>query len=183
MAKSGRSLPIGEVHALLRRAFAMRAAAYAQFFDVLRERLGSARALEIATEATLRMGRNMGGAFALHGPADLRSLKDAFLGGIIEGETLFAPELRRCDDKKLEIYFHRCPLKEAWQDQGRSDRDVALLCKVAGAIDCGLFERAGFVFAGKTWRPGESGCCTLSVLPGRKRAKPGKKSQRKGSRR
>lgn len=160
------SLPIGEVHALLRRSFAMRAAAYAHLFDVMRERFGDDAALDIAMQATERMGREMGQAYAAHGPADLRGLKDSFLAGIVEGEALFAPEVRRCDARELVIHFHRCPLKEAWLRQGRGDRDLALLCRMAGAIDRGLFERAGFTFAGETWKPGRSGCCTLRVRPG-----------------
>lgn len=166
MTASRESVPIAEVHALLRRSFAMRAAAYGHIFDVLCERLGAEDALRIAMQATGRMGKDMGAAFATHGPNDLAALKDAFLGGIIEGEALFAPEVRRCNAKELEIYFHRCPLKEAWVQQGRSDADIARLCKMAGAIDRGLFERAGFTFAGETWRSGEPGCCTLRVRPG-----------------
>jgi hypothetical protein len=160
--------PMGraEVHALLRRSFAMRAEAYAHMYDVLSERLGEPAALEACMEATRRLGDDMGAAFAHLGPADLAGLKDAFLGGIIEGPALFAPEVRRCDEHELQIYFHRCPLKEAWIARGRSDADVAALCKMAGAIDRGLFERAGFTFAGSTWQSGESGCCTLRVRPG-----------------
>jgi len=156
-----------DTRALLRRSFAMRAAAYAQIFDVLRQEFGTERALALCMEATRRMGEEMGKAYARFGPDDLAGLRDGFLGGIIEGEALFAPEVTRCDEAELEIYFHRCPLKEAWIEAGRSDDDVALLCRVAGAIDGGLFTRAGFTFAGDTWSPGEPGCCRLRVRPGR----------------
>jgi hypothetical protein len=151
---------------LLRRSFAMRAAAYAHIFDVLREEFDEATALRLTMKATQRMGEQMGKSFADKGPADLEGLKTAFLGGIIEGEHLFAPEVIRCDGDELAINFHRCPLKEAWVAQGRSDHDVELLCKMAGAIDTGLFTAAGFTFAGTTWKPGEGGCCKLRVLPG-----------------
>jgi hypothetical protein len=161
-----KTMPVEEARALLRRSFAMRAAAYAHLFDVLREEFGADRALELAMKATRRMGEEMGRAFEHLGPMDLEGLKNTFLGGIIEGETLFAPEVTRCDSDELEIYFHRCPLKEAWVEMGRSDEDVALLCRMAGAIDGGLFSRAGFTFAGDTWKPGESGCCRLRVRPG-----------------
>lgn len=152
--------------ALLRRAFAMRAEAYAHILDVLRERHGTEEALAVAMEATRRMGVAMGRRFAHLGPADLAGLRDAFLGAIIDGEALFAPEVVRCDHDELRIHFHRCPLKEAWVAGGRPPEDVALLCRIAGAIDRGLFEAAGFAFAGETWQPGESGCCRLRVLPG-----------------
>ncbi len=166
MSPRRESVPIDEVHVLLQRSFAMRAAAYAHIYDVLSERLGPDQALALCMEATARMGEDMGKALAQHGPADLTGLKDAFLGGIIEGEALFAPDVRRCDVDELEIYFHRCPLKEAWVKQGRSAEDVTRLCRMAGAIDRGLFERAGFTFVGTTWTAGETGCCTLRVRPG-----------------
>lgn len=166
MPESEKQIPIGEVHALLRRAFAMRAAAYAHTFDVLAEEFGRERALELSKRATRRVGETMGAAFADHAPDDLPGLKNAFLGGIIEGDALFAPEVIQDDAEALKINFHRCPLKEAWEAQGRTPEDVQLLCELAGAIDIGLFEGAGFTFAGKTWRIGEEGCCKLCVLPG-----------------
>lgn len=152
--------------AWLKNAFAMRAAVYASMFDVLREAYGIERAVELVSEATRRVGVTMGAKFADLAPDDLAGLKDRFLGGIPAGDVIFEPEVRRCDDATLEIKFHRCPLKEAWQAMGRSDEDLELLCKAGGAIDGGLFKAAGFVFAGETWHPGEEGCCRLVVHPG-----------------
>lgn len=151
----------------LRGAFAMRAAAYAQMFDVLRERFGTDIALELLSESTRRLGTVMGSRFRHLSPSDLPGLKEAFLGGIPAGETLFQPEVRRCDSGRLEIKFHRCPLKEAWDEAGRNPDDVRLLCQAAGAIDGGLFAAAGFTFKGETWKPGEGGCCLLVVEPGK----------------
>lgn len=153
--------------ALLRRAFSMRAIAYGHFFDVLREEYGTEKALELGMKATRRMGEEMGKAYAQFGPSDLDGLRKAFLGGIVAGEEMFGPEVVRCDKNELSIHFHDCPLKKAWVEDGRSDNDVELLCKMAGAIDGGLFTTAGFTFAGETWKPGEGGCCRLRVLPGK----------------
>lgn len=151
---------------LLRNAYGMRAAAYAHMFDVLRERFGTETALEVGKESTRRLGETMGVKFAGHGPGDLEGLCGAFLDGIPNRDEMFAPEIKRCDGELLEIHFHRCPLKEAWQAQGRNDEDLELLCTMAGAIDGGLFEAAGFTFKGETWKPGDEGCCRLKVLPG-----------------
>jgi hypothetical protein len=150
----------------LQTAFKMRAAAYANMFDVLRDAFGVERAVELLSEATRRMGETAGGQFADLGPDKLVALKERFLGGIPAGDILFKPEVRRCDDERLEIKFHRCPLKEAWQAMGRSDEDLELLCKAGGAIDGGLFKAAGFVFKGETWKVGEEGCCRLIVEKG-----------------
>lgn len=160
--ETGRMVPIEWLQA----AFTMRAAAYANMFDVLREAFGADRAVELVGEGTRRMGVTMGAKFADLGPADLAGLKDRFLGGIPAGDVLFQPEVRQCDNDRLEIKFHRCPLKDAWVAMGRSDEDVELLCKAGGAIDGGLFKAAGFVFKGETWVPGETGCCRLIVEPG-----------------
>ena len=165
-AETSRSFGAHEVHELLRRAFAMRAASYAHFYDVLREQLGREAALAICKKATRRMGEAMGPALSDHAPADLEGLRDAFLGGIIEGEVLFAPTDVVADEEGLRIDFMRCPLKEAWEAMGRREGELEDLCEIAGAIDIGLFESAGFRFAGRTWRLGQQGCCRLRVLPG-----------------
>ncbi|MGQ9371606.1 L-2-amino-thiazoline-4-carboxylic acid hydrolase [Azospirillum sp. ST 5-10] len=160
------AVPAPDYPVMLRNAYAMRAAAYAHMFDVLRERFGETVALEVGRESTRRLGESMGVKFQGFGPADLTGLCSAFLDGIPNRETMFAPEILRCDDERLEIQFHRCPLKEAWEAQGRSPEDVELLCRMAGAIDGGLFETAGFTFKGITWKPGQEGCCRLVVEPG-----------------
>jgi hypothetical protein len=150
----------------LRAALKMRAVAYAHMFDVMREHLGQEKAQEIGQEATRRLGEGMGDAFKQFAPNDLAGLKDAFLGGIPGIGDLFIPEVVKCDEDELQIYFERCPLKDGWTEMGKSDEDMEQLCKFAGAIDGGLFEAAGFTFAGETWKPGQPGCCRLRVLPG-----------------
>ncbi|MDP6067850.1 MAG: L-2-amino-thiazoline-4-carboxylic acid hydrolase [Alphaproteobacteria bacterium] len=93
-------------------------------------------------------------------------MRDAFLGGIPGIGELFIPEVVKCDADELEIYFQKCPLKDAWTELGRTDEDIEHLCDFAGAVDAGLFTAAGFSFAGETWKPGQSGCCRLRVRPG-----------------
>ncbi len=165
-ASAGPIVPLLEMQHQLRRSFAMRAAFYAETFAVLSAEFGREEAMRLCQQMTRQMGEKMGVAYAKHGPSDLKGLKDSFLAGIIEGEALFSPEVTRCDDTELCIHFHRCPLKEAWEQQGHSGAALRDLCIIAGAIDGGLFEAAGFTFAGATWTPGESGCCRLRILPG-----------------
>lgn len=143
----------------------MRAAAYAHIFDVLREKLGTEPAIDLLSEATRRLGASKAAGLASFAPTDLAGLKDAFLDGIPARDVMFAPAVTRCDHERLEIQFHRCPLKEAWQAMGRSDTDLTLLCAWASVIDSGLFEAAGFTFSGEPWRPGQTGCCLLRIEP------------------
>jgi hypothetical protein len=150
----------------LRAAVNMRASAYGHIFDVLKERFGAEQAVELLGDATRRLGEDMGAKFAEHGPADTVGLCDAFLSGIPGRDAMFAPEVIERSEDRIEIQFHRCPLKDFWVGDGRSDEEVEQLCRAAGRIDGGLFETAGFVFKGKTWKPGQNGCCRLIVEPG-----------------
>jgi hypothetical protein len=151
---------------LLRNAFALRAAAYAEFYRAMSEALGPDEALRVGKIATRRLGEAIGSRFTPLAPGDLAGLRDAFLDSIPDRDALFGPEVVRCDASALEIQFHRCPLKAAWEAQGIAGDQLGRLCAMAGAIDGGLFDSAGFKFEGTTWQPGQSGCCRLRVVPG-----------------
>lgn len=153
------------LRALLQGSFETRAIAYANLFDVLREEFGAARAVELMRTAIRRMGEAAGRRLAGVGPGDLAGVRDAFLASVPDAERLFAPEVEDGDGETV-ICMRRCPLLETWRAAGRDDADIAALCRIASGIDEGMFAAAGFAFAGETWRPGASGCCTLRVRPG-----------------
>ncbi|OGA00085.1 MAG: hypothetical protein A2Z64_07555 [Betaproteobacteria bacterium RIFCSPLOWO2_02_67_12] len=143
-----------------------RALIYLEMYDLLGEELGPARAEALLTKAIYRRGRSAGAALAKFAPADLAGLREAFLAGVPGGEELFRPQVRRDDAECLEIQLHGCPLKDAWREAGLSEEKVATLCRIAGAVDKGLFEGAGFKFENRTWTPGAQGCCFLSIRRG-----------------
>lgn len=147
-------------------AFKHRAMIYYHFFDELRGELGEARAIAIMKRAIERRGREIGLQFAGYGPSDLAGLRTAFLAGVPDEGRMFAPEVVRADTEALDIKFHRCPLKEAWQEAGLPESDIATLCHVAGRVDDATFEAAGFRFHADTWQPGREGCCHLHIRPG-----------------
>jgi predicted ArsR family transcriptional regulator len=138
-----------------------------RFYDALAERFDAETAEEVMKRAIYRRGREIGKRFAAYGPADLEGLCAAFLQFVPDHGRLFAPEVRRADAEALEIKFHACPLKEAWQAAGLSDDKIATLCRIAGVVDDGTFEAAGFSFSAETWRPGAEGCCWLRIRPGK----------------
>ena len=140
-----------------------RALIYLEIYDVLVEELGATRAEVLLTKAIHRRGRAAGAALAKFAPADLTGLRDAFLAGVPGGEELFRPEVRRSDAERLEIQLQGCPLKDAWREAGLPEDKIATLCRIAGAVDKGLFEGAGFAFENRTWQPGAEGCCFLSI--------------------
>lgn len=140
-----------------------RALIYLEMYDVLAEELGAAKAEALLTRAIYRRGRSAGAALAKYAPADLAGLREAFLAHVPGGKDIFRPEVLRADAERLDIQLHGCPLKDAWREAGLPEEKVATLCRIAGAVDKGLFEGAGFAFRNRTWTPGAPGCCFLSV--------------------
>jgi len=150
-------------------AFRNRALLYHHLFDTLRKELGEARAVEVMGRAIYARGTEIGKAFARYAPDDLAGLRDAFVGFVPDDGRMFAPEVTRCDAGGLDIKLQRCPLKDAWHEAGVPESDIATLCRIAGRVDNGTFEAAGFEFAADTWQPGREGCCHLHIRPGRGR--------------
>lgn len=150
-------------------AFKNRALMYRHIFDELRRALGEPQAAGLLSRAIEARGREIGRAFARYGPADLAGLRDAFLAGVPDGGRMFDPHVERCDAGGLDITLRRCPLKDAWHEAGVPEADVAALCRIAGRVDNGTFEAAGFEFSADTWQPGRDGCCHLHIRPGRTR--------------
>jgi hypothetical protein len=148
-------------------SFKNRAMMYYHIFDEMRKEIGEEKATEIITRGIYKRGLEIGQQFADYGPSDMNGLKDAFLEFVPDDGKMFQPELLRCDAEGIDIQFHRCPLKEAWQEAGLSDDEVAKMCRIAARVDNGTFEGAGFKFSADTWRPGGDGCCRLHIRPGK----------------
>ena len=155
-----------ELRDQLYASFKHRALLYFCIFDELRRELGEERAAEILSRAIRRRGEVVGQAFAEYGPSDLAGLRDAFLANIPDDGRMFSANVTRCDAERLDMTLETCPLRDAWQESGLSDQDVATMCRIAAAIDVGTFEGAGFSFAAETWQPDCGGCCHLHIRPG-----------------
>jgi hypothetical protein len=147
-------------------SFKNRAMVYLEVYRVLEEELGAERAAALLKKAIYRRGCEIGRQFERFGPGDLAGLKEAFIGILPDGGKVFEPEVIACDDSRLEIQLCRCPLKEAWQEAGLDEAQVARMCEIAGVVDNGTFEAAGFRFRSETWQPGRSGCCHLFIEKG-----------------
>jgi hypothetical protein len=92
---------------------------------------------------------------------------------------MFKAEVLRCDQEGLDLKFHGCPLRDAWQEAGLNDRETAKICSLAAAVDIGTFEGAGFDFFAETWKPEFGSCCFLHIRPRKKIKKAQKKTTRK----
>jgi predicted ArsR family transcriptional regulator len=148
-------------------SFRHRAMLYYLIFDELRSVLDEQQAIDILQRAIRRRGEDIGKQYAPYAPDDLAGLRDAFLAVIPDEGRMFSALVERCDEQRLDITLQTCPLRDAWQEAGLSDQDVATMCQIAAAIDEGTFEGAGFRFAADTWKPGCEGCCHLHIRPGR----------------
>lgn len=148
-------------------SFKNRAILYWMIYDELRREIGADKAEQVMVRAIYRRGQQKGREkYPRFAPKDLAGLKEAFLGGIPDQGRMFQPEIERADAEGLDIKFHGCPLRDAWQEIGLADEEVATMCRIAARVDNGTFEGAGFRFSADTWQPGGEGCCRLQIRPG-----------------
>lgn len=148
-------------------AFKNRAMMYYHIYNEMKNEVGEQKATDILKRAIYKRGLEVGKQFAKYGPADMEGLKDAFVGNVPDDGKMFEPELQRCDKDGVDIKFHRCPLKEAYQEAGLSEDEIAKMVEIAASVDYGTFEAAGFEFSAETWKPGREGCCQLHIRPGK----------------
>ena len=71
----------------------------------------------------------------------LKGLKKALFGFF--AQKVFEMKIIRCDDDHLDIDFHYCPLVKAWQKQGCTDEQIAVMCDHAMCGDRGIAESFG----------------------------------------
>ena len=138
---------------------------YWHFFDSMRKTVGEEKAMALMKDAIYQLGLRIGKRFAKYAPNDMIGLRDAFLNFVPDDTATFQPEVLRCDVDTLDIKIGRCLLKDAWQSAGISDEDVMKLCEIAGCVDNGTFEGAGFAYSADTWKPGHDGCCHMHIRP------------------
>ncbi len=147
-------------------SFKNRAVVYYLIFDELRKDIGPDKAEEIMRRAIYRRGEQLGEPFRKFSPNDLKGLCSAFLAMIPDEGRMFRPNVQRSDEEVLDIDLEACPLKDALEELGLDSQDRVTMCRIAGELDKGMFEAAGFSFEPDTWQPGRSGCCHLHIRPG-----------------
>jgi hypothetical protein len=160
-------MPENKLRSELYGAYKNRAMMYYHIFERLSKETGDEKAAEIMTQGIYNRGLEIGKKYEEYGPTNLEGLKNAFLAGATDQGKMFQPDVLRCDAEGLDIQLRSCPLKEAWQEAGLSDQEIARMCDIAAAVDYGTFEGAGFQFTAETWQPGKKGCCKLQIRPGK----------------
>lgn len=148
-------------------AFAARARLYWHLFVTFREVLGEAEAERLLGLAIEHTGAEAGARIFTRqdstAPMDVAS---RFLTvASPDWGRLFPHEVEREGDA-VTVRVLRCPLKDAWIADGRSEAEVATLCRIAGRADHGVFGASGCAFDAETWTPGRDGCCVLRFRAG-----------------
>ena len=153
---------------LLVNSIKARAMFYYAFYKEFSAEIGPEKTEQIMKRAIYKRGLEMGKRFKQFAPDDMAGLKTAFLDGVPDPQSTFNPNVERCDAAGLDIQLQTCPLKDAWQEAGLTDAEVAVMTDIAGQVDVGTFEGAGFSFEADTWQAGRRGCCHLHIRPGTK---------------
>lgn len=148
----------------LEAAFRNRADLYRLLFEELAAELGEEKAEAVLSAAIEKRGREVAAAaFAGFGPNDARAVGEAFLAVSPDGGRMYPTQVER-QVHCIGFRVRRCPLKDAWTDAGVGDDRLAVLCRIAGAFDRGLFEATGVRFENVTWTPGHgSDCCHIRL--------------------
>ncbi|MBL0931116.1 MAG: L-2-amino-thiazoline-4-carboxylic acid hydrolase [Alphaproteobacteria bacterium] len=167
----------GKLKRELDDAFKARARLYRAILDELTAEIGAERAEAVLGRAIEKRGVAAGTALfgGLESPT-AKDVADRFLA-VSPAEGTLYPHTR--DDRAgangetgVTVKVHRCPLQEAWREDGASDAEIARLCRISGRFDTGCFGVGGVAFEATTWTPGSTGCCTLflgSAAPAGKR--------------
>lgn len=144
-------------------AFAARARLYWHLLVTLTEAHGAAEAERLLGLAIERMGDAAGRAIfaGLAAPAPMAVVERFLTVASPDWGRLFPHVVTRAPDGTVTVQVRRCPLKDAWVADGRTEREIATLCRIAGRADHGVFGQAGCGFSAETWMPGREGCCVL----------------------
>lgn len=155
-------------------AFKARARLYRAILDELTVEIGAERAEAVLSRAIEKRGVAAGTALfgALEKPT-AKDVADRFLA-VSPAEGTLYPHTREDRDggMTVSVKVHRCPLQDAWREDGATDAEIERLCRISGRFDTGCFGASGVAFEATTWMPGSIGCCTLflgSATPAGKR--------------
>ncbi|MBQ0820554.1 L-2-amino-thiazoline-4-carboxylic acid hydrolase [Microvirga sp. HBU67558] len=147
----------------LDEAFRSRGHLYRVLLDELEAEIGLDRATAVMSRALERRGKEVAKGLFQDTPPDPLAVGDRFLSVSPDKGRLYPHEVETKGDT-MEVRVHRCPLKDSWSASGLSPERIALLCKIAGFFDKGLFEAAGVAFSNQTWSQGRGGgCCWIKL--------------------
>jgi hypothetical protein len=147
----------------LEEAFRSRGHLYRVLLEELETEIGLDRATVVMRRALERRGEEVATELFQDTPPDPIAVGDRFLSVSPDNGRLYPHEVEKKGDT-IEVRVHRCPLKDSWLASGLSPERIAVLCKLAGSFDKGLFEAAGVAFSNQTWSQERGGgCCWIKL--------------------
>lgn len=147
----------------LEEAFRSRGHLYRILLDELESEIGLDQATAVMSRALERRGKEVAIGLFQDTPSDPIAVGDRFLSVSPDKGRLYPHEIEKNGDT-MEVRVHRCPLKDSWSASGLSPERIALLCKLAGSFDKGLFGAAGVAFSNQTWSQERGGgCCWIKL--------------------
>ncbi len=97
------------------------------------------------------------GIFERKNSESIEDFKNAFLTEL--GQKIFEMDIVACDEEKLEVEFHYCPLVNGWLKQNFDAETIKTLCDIAMDGDRGIAKENNLEFKlGKTIAQGYDVC-------------------------
>jgi len=139
-----------------------RGTVYLETFRELKNRYGESEAIDVMRSVSHAHGVGVGKEMTHLAPRDFKGMCKCWVMTPDNGAT-FKPDVRRLDDKGIEVKMMACPVKEAWADAGCSNEEICTLLYCASAYDQAALETAGFDYELELWSPGKDGCCLTRI--------------------
>jgi hypothetical protein len=147
----------------LEEAFRNRAHLYRLLLSELEDEVGPECAEQLMVRVLEARGREVAAALFKDLPPEPVAVGERFLSVSPDNGRMYPHEAERAPGC-MRIRVHRCPLKDTWTASGLPADRIAILCRIAGAFDRGLFEAAGLTFSNETWSEARGGgCCWISL--------------------
>ena len=140
-----------------------RALIYYKIYKQLSAELGPADAIRFMGKAVYERGRDKGEQLGKKiGEPDLARLARAFVEGK-NGMDAFGHQVVEVSDTRAVLRLARCPLVEAWDEAGLSPVEKATMCDIAGQVDFGKFEGAGYKLTFRCRIADGAGTCDMEL--------------------
>ena len=130
--------------ALLVNELKNRARIYVCIYRELSREVGKEKAAAILKKALYARGKEKGLQLAAKiGEPNLRELAAAFMDGKVDMDA-FGHEVVSEYPHVIVLRLNRCPLVEAWKEEGLTPEEQKIMCDIAYQVDFGKFETAGY---------------------------------------
>lgn len=141
----------------------MRAKAYFYIFNEMETELGAMKAARIFSQATYRLGMDVGRGFSKKAGNDPRVFAEEFVSNPVT-KKIFNQDVIDADQTSCTIEMKSCPLVTEWSSMGLDDEVIKKLCTAAHSIDFGTIEPLGYKLSFNCRISDGNESCVLKVV-------------------